>query len=132
MQCRLRVPARTHRPRASKERRPYAQRRPEESVLYQVVARQLETFLARAEQRERPVPRFVVRELRGFLDCGILARGFLRVHCDACGRDRLVAFSCKGRGYAKCWNMRSLEAAARAASRCVGAMTLVRHVLDFA
>jgi hypothetical protein len=26
-----------------------------------------------------------------------LARGFLRLHCDACGGDRLVPFSCKGR-----------------------------------
>ena len=25
----------------------------------------------------------------------MLAHGFLRVHCDACGHDRLVAFSCK-------------------------------------
>ena len=39
------------------------------------------------------------REVRGFLDCGILARGFIRVHCDACGKDRVVAFSCKGRSF---------------------------------
>src|SRR5439155_1673454 len=46
---------------------------------------------------ERSVPRFVERELRSFLDCGVPAHGFLRVHCDACGRERPVAFSCKGR-----------------------------------
>jgi len=39
------------------------------------------------------VPRFVERELRSFLDCGVPAHGFLRVHCDACGRERPVAFS---------------------------------------
>jgi hypothetical protein len=27
-----------------------------------------------------------------------MAHGFLRVHSDACGHDRLVVFSCKGRG----------------------------------
>ncbi len=27
--------------------------------------------------------------MRGFLECGILAHGFLRVHCAACGHDRL-------------------------------------------
>jgi hypothetical protein len=48
-------------------------RRPEESVLCGVVQAELETFLARAQARERPVPRFVERELRGFLRCGILA-----------------------------------------------------------
>jgi len=58
---------------------------------------QLESFLAKARELGAPVARFVERELRAYLDCGILARGFLRLHCDACGRDRLLAFSCKGR-----------------------------------
>jgi len=69
----------------------------EESVLYGVVAGHLETFLARQRERGQVVPRFVERELRSFLDCGVLARGFLRVHCDACGLDRVVPFSRKGR-----------------------------------
>ena len=64
-------------------------------MLYQVVADELETFLARQRDRDRPVPRFVEEEFRAFLDCGILARGFLRLHCQDCGRDRLLAFSCK-------------------------------------
>jgi hypothetical protein len=41
----------------------------------------------------------VEREFRAYLECGILAHGFLRVHCRDCGFDRLVAFSCKGRGF---------------------------------
>jgi hypothetical protein len=72
----------------------YHPRRPEESVLYGVVAGHLETFLARQRECGRLVPRFVERELRSFLDCGVLARGFLRVHCDACGLDRVVPYSC--------------------------------------
>ncbi|PYV32137.1 MAG: hypothetical protein DMG09_24800 [Acidobacteria bacterium] len=66
-------------------------------MLYGVVSEQLETFLDRQRCRERSVPRFVEREQRSFLDCGVPAHGFLRVHCDACGRERPVAFSCKGR-----------------------------------
>ena len=66
----------------------YRPRRPEESVLYSVVAGHLETFLARQRERGRLVPPFVERELRSFLDCGILARGFLRAHCDVCRLDR--------------------------------------------
>ena len=77
----------------------YRPRRPEESVLYGVVAGHLDTFLARQRERGRLVPRFVERELRAFLDCGVLARGFLRVHCDACRLDRVVPFSCKCRGF---------------------------------
>jgi hypothetical protein len=46
----------------------YKPRQAEESVLYGVVVKNLETFLARQEQRERIVPRFVEREFRAFLD----------------------------------------------------------------
>ena len=65
----------------------YERHRPEETVLYRVVQMELESFLACV--RDRPLPRFVEREFRGFLECGILAHGFLRVHCDACGREKL-------------------------------------------
>jgi hypothetical protein len=51
----------------------YAPRQAEEAVLYQVVAEKLETFLARAQDRNRPAPRFVEREFRRFLECGIFA-----------------------------------------------------------
>jgi len=48
---------------------------------------------------ERIVPRFVEHDLRSFLDCGILERGFVRVHCDACGKDLAVPYSCKRRSF---------------------------------
>jgi hypothetical protein len=53
----------------------YHPRSPAESVLYAVVAGHLETFLDRQHRRDRCVPRFVERELRSFLECGVLARG---------------------------------------------------------
>ena len=71
----------------------YHPRNPENNPLYGVVSEHLETYLSRQRECERPVPRFVERELRSFLECGVLANGFLRVHCDACGRDRVVPFS---------------------------------------
>jgi hypothetical protein len=77
----------------------YERHRPEETALYAVVREQLETFLARAREGDRPAPRFIEQELRAYLRCGILAHGFLRLHCDACGHDRLVPFSCKRRGF---------------------------------
>jgi len=77
----------------------YAPRRPETTTFYGVVQHHLETWLENARAKERTVLRFVERELRAFLGCGILANGFLRVHCDACGLDRVVPFSCKGRGF---------------------------------
>ncbi len=59
---------------ASRQR---VRREPEKTVLYQVLAEHLETFLGRvaADPDRGDLPRFVVRELRAFLDCGILAHG---------------------------------------------------------
>ena len=59
-----------------------AARNPEESLLYQVVAGELETFLAAQQDNERQVPGFIEKEFRSFLDCGVLARGFLRIACN--------------------------------------------------
>jgi hypothetical protein len=77
----------------------YTRRTPEQTPLYAVVRDELETYLARARERERLVPRFVERELRAYLQCSLLCQGFVRVLCADCGLDRLVAFSCKGRGF---------------------------------
>jgi hypothetical protein len=46
------------------------------TVLYAALAGSIETFLARARERDRVVPRFVEREFRAYLACGIAAHGF--------------------------------------------------------
>ncbi len=45
------------------------------------------------------LPKFVVKEVDEYLRCGLLDYGFIRAVCQSCGLDRLVAFSCKGRGF---------------------------------
>jgi hypothetical protein len=74
----------------------YVRRRPEDTVLHHVVREHLETFLAEARLRGggEGLPRFVERELREFLTCGVLAEGFARFRCTDCQREILVAFSC--------------------------------------
>ena len=48
-----------------------------------------------------------------FLKCGILAHGFLRPRCGDCGHDKLVAFSCKRRGFCRsCGARRMAQTAA--------------------
>ena len=95
-----------------------------------VVREQLESFLARRQDQDRPVPRFVERELRGFLECGILAHGFVRVHCDACGKDRVVAFSCKGRGFCpSCGGRRMADTAAWLVDRVLPEVPVRQWVL---
>ena len=58
-----------------------------------------ETFRAEAASLRdgEGLPRFVEQEFRDVLRCGWLAGGFARFHCDDCGLDRLVPFSCKAR-----------------------------------
>ena len=86
-----------HRPTAL----PYQRRRPEETTLYQVVQEHAETFSAQGElETGTGLPQFVKDEFEAFLECGILAHGFLRLRCGACAQNTLVAFSCKRRGFA--------------------------------
>jgi Transposase zinc-binding domain/Putative transposase len=97
-------------------------RDPAASVLYQVVRDHFETFHAHAASLRDGdgLPRFVEEEFRDFLRCGWLAGGFARLRCTGCGLDRLVAFSCKGRGFCpSCGGRRMAESAAH----------LVDHVL---
>jgi len=55
----------------------YRPRRPETTVLHQLVREHLETFVAHArEQYDKPLPRYVVDTFRSFLKCGVLAHGF--------------------------------------------------------
>ncbi|MFN0302562.1 MAG: transposase zinc-binding domain-containing protein [Burkholderiales bacterium] len=80
----------------------YERRRPEDTILYQLVQEHLETFLAQAQaQTGTALPQFVKDEFDAFLRCGILAHGFLRLRCAKCAHEKLVAFSCKRRGYAE-------------------------------
>jgi Transposase zinc-binding domain len=74
-----------------------------------------ETFRAHAASLRdgEGLPRFVEQEFRDFLRCGCLAGGFARFRCTACGLDRLVAFSCKGRGFCpRCGGRRMAERSA--------------------
>ena len=79
----------------------YERRRPEETTLYRVVQDNLETLYEAVEEGAvaLSLPQFVKSELEGYLECGMLCRGFARLRCGECAETRLVAFSCKGRGF---------------------------------
>jgi hypothetical protein len=51
----------------------YERRRPEETTLYQVVADNLATLYGAVDDGALPIalPRFVRKELEGYLDCGL-------------------------------------------------------------
>ena len=71
-------PSVSRRPALGRGRRTCVRRQPERGVLQRVVREHLETFLAEARQRSdgAGLPRFVERELRAFLGCGVMASGF--------------------------------------------------------
>jgi hypothetical protein len=79
----------------------YVPRDPRQTILYQVVADHLETFLATvaADPTATGLPAYVVDEFYAYLQCGILAHGFVRLGCDTCPHQMLLAFSCKKRGF---------------------------------
>jgi hypothetical protein len=109
-------------------------RRPETEFSIASSALHLETFFeeARARGAGEGLPAFVERELREFLSCGVIARGFARFRCDGCGHEILVPFSSKGRGYAECGNMRSTGASRRETSKRFVGVASLRAGLDFA
>jgi hypothetical protein len=91
----------------------YRRHEPEKTLLYRIMAEHLETFLARTREEGDGLPRYVEDELRAYLECGILAYGFVRLRCN-CGESRVVPFSCQGRGFCpSCMGRRMADTAAR-------------------
>jgi hypothetical protein len=91
----------------------YRRHRPEATLLYQLVAEHYPRFRDRRAAEGRALPRYVEDEFEAYLKCGLLEHGFLRVKCDACQAEKLVAFSCKRRGFCpSCGARRMTETAA--------------------
>jgi hypothetical protein len=110
----------------------YQRRRPEQTPLYQLVRAHYETFAAAVEAQGASLPRFVQDEFDAYLDCGILAHGFLRLTCDTCARDTLVAFSCKRRGICpSCGTRRMAETAADLVDNILPRVPVRQWVLSF-
>jgi Transposase zinc-binding domain/Putative transposase len=78
----------------------YERHRPEQTTLYRLVQENVATFFAQVELASgTELPQFIKDEFDAFLECGILAHGFLRLRGEDCGHDKLVAFSCKRCGF---------------------------------
>lgn len=110
----------------------YQPRAMEGTVLHRLVREHFETFRAEVAARTdgSGLPSFVEREFREFLTCGVLARGFARVRCDACAFERLVPFSCKRRGFCpSCGGRRMAELAAHLVDRVLPQVPVRQWVL---
>lgn len=111
---------------------PYARHRPEQGLLYRLVEQHYPAFLERMEAGEQVLPHYVQRDFDEFLRCGRLEHGFLRVRCDQCHDERLVAFSCKRRGFCpSCGARRMVETAAWLVDEVLPRQPMRQWVLSF-
>ncbi len=112
----------------------YRRRSPENTLLHEIVRENLATFFDWAEVRSpdsRGLPRYVKRAFEHYLDCGILAKGFVRVRCPSCGYDTAVGFSCKERGLCpSCTGRRMDEVAANLVDRVFPQVAVRQWVLS--
>jgi len=91
----------------------YERHRPEHTLLYQLVEQYYPELVELMAIQGNPLPGYVRREFEGYLKCGRLEHGFLRLRCDTCHAEHLLAFSCKCRGFCpSCGARRMAESAA--------------------
>jgi ribosomal protein S27E len=82
-------------------------------LLYQLVERYYPEFTASLAEQDKYLPKLVEPEFDEYLRCGRLEHGFMRVVCGDCKHEKLVAFSCKRRGFCpSCGARRMVESAA--------------------
>ena len=63
--------------------------------------------------QDKYLPAYVIQEFEAYLKCGRLEHGFLRVRCETCHDEKLLAFSCKRRGFCpSCGARRMADSAA--------------------
>ena len=70
-----------------------------QTLLYRIVDQHYPPLVIQLEREGRPLPDYVQREFEDYLKCGRMEHGFLRVRCESCLAEQLVAFSCKRRGF---------------------------------
>ena len=95
----------------------YERHRPEATLLYELVEQYYPVFLEHVERDGRGLPNFVHQEFDAYLKCGRLQYGFLRVCCTWCHAERLVAFSCKRRGFCPSYGTRRMAETAAGGPR---------------
>ncbi len=109
----------------------YARHRPETTLLYQLVELHYPAFREMRATAGRSLPNYIEDEFDAYLKCGRLEEGFLRVRCAHCHAEKLVAFSCKKRGFCpSCGARRMAETAALLADEVLPERPLRQWVLS--
>ena len=110
----------------------YERHQPEQTLLYQLVEAHYPALVDLLAHQGNSLPDHVNQEFESYLKCGSLEHGFLRVRCDKCHFERLVAFSCKKRGFCpSCGARRMAETAALLADEVFSDVPLRQWVISF-
>jgi len=110
----------------------YKRHKPEETDLYKIIEQNLPIFQSHLSNADISLPAFVHNEFRSYLRCGLLEHGFLRVKCNGCRFEHLVAFSCKLRGFCpSCGARRMVETSAHLIDHVIPAVPVRQWVLSF-
>ena len=110
----------------------YQRHCPEQTLLYQIVEEYYPAFTTHLTEQGGKLPGYVQREFEDYLKCGRLEHGFLRVRCDTCHAEHLVAFSCKRRGFCpSCGARRMAESATLLMDEVFPELPMRQWVLSF-
>lgn len=77
----------------------YSPRRPKEKKLHKFISDHLDPFFFELAKNDKYLPSWVEDEFRAYLSCGDPEEGFVRLKCEDCGAETILAFSCKKRGF---------------------------------
>jgi len=109
----------------------YQRHTPEQDLLHQILSEHLETFLQECRTEAHGLPAYVERDLRAYLECGVLAYGFVRLWCPDCNESRVAAFSCKRRAFCpSCMGRRMGDTAARLVDQVIPRVPVRQWVLS--
>ena len=118
--------------RAIGARHRYKRHQPERTPLYPIVKQHLATLRDELQHHETALPRFVLTEFQDYLRCGQLEYGLVRVKCNGCRHEHLVAFSCKRRGFCpSCGARRMIETSAHLVDHVIPEAPVRQWVLSF-
>jgi hypothetical protein len=107
----------------------YRPRRPEKTVLFEVIKKYYNTWCRNSKD---PIPKYIDKVFRSYLECGILAKGFACAHCDSCHKDFLIGFSFTRRGVCPSCNTRDMvETAAYLCDTVIPLVPMRQWVISF-
>ncbi len=110
----------------------YQRHRPEQTLLYQIVERHYPAFVKHLAESGKHLPGYVRQAFDAYLQCGRLEHGFLRLRCDTCHAEHLLAFSCKRRGFCpSCGALRMADGAAWLVDQVLPERPIRQWVLSF-